>query len=210
LPHFSQTLIKVFCTSILHNSIAIDELWSDIANNPEGLITPPFKTIRLYPQATFDINDTKQMKFFMAESIFSRLGKMGQVISLPDSLTNEMSRRESQVSQVSRIDLVENPQLEKKFEEKKEEFKNSNTPSEEILMFHGTHPSRIESILSTNFDASAPAVGKPKGSRYGPGKTLIRVDLTNKVNTVNPRRTSLRRSSIRCTSEFDEYLTNEV
>ena len=55
---------------------------------------------------------------------------------------------------IQSIDIVENPQLEARFNSKQEEFKRQGIPADPILAFHGTNATNIDSILQNNFSLS--------------------------------------------------------
>jgi len=60
------------------------------------------------------------------------------------------------------IDIVENPNLEARFRQKREEFKRQGIPadgSDPVLAFHGTQQQNIDPIIRNNFDLAKFKVG---------------------------------------------------
>ena len=53
---------------------------------------------------------------------------------------------------ISKIDFIKNPNLQKKFEAKKEEFKQRNIPHQTIFTFHGTQIQNIDGICENNLN----------------------------------------------------------
>jgi len=52
---------------------------------------------------------------------------------------------------IAQIDYIRNPKLEKMYEVQREKFLEENKDAREVLLFHGTSMSCVESILKTNF-----------------------------------------------------------
>ena len=95
------------------------------------------------------------------------MSKIGQTCSfLP--IVDDESRKLSQ-AQIKRIDYVENVTFEAQFEDQKKEFLSNKISGEEKLLFHGTHPANISSILSRNFDAGEKPLIWKKMALYGEG-----------------------------------------
>jgi hypothetical protein len=53
---------------------------------------------------------------------------------------------------IASIEFVTNVDLQKKFDNKKAEFKRKNIPDEEIFAYHGTQPRNVKSICKTNLN----------------------------------------------------------
>ena len=68
---------------------------------------------------------------------------------------------------IAKIDYCENQILLEKFMRKKQEFERRNIPNSELLLFHGTNPDNINSILKYNFDLTY--MGSSYGLVYGRG-----------------------------------------
>jgi hypothetical protein len=78
-------------------------------------------------------------------------------------LAPEQSQSSKVSKQIYRIDFIKNKYLEKVFEETKEQFSLNGIPTEEQLMFHGTHSDNIDSILAEGFKMDAVPKDRPKG-----------------------------------------------
>jgi hypothetical protein len=78
-------------------------------------------------------------------------------------LAPEQSQSSKVSKQIYRIDFIKNKNLEKIFEETKEQFCLNGIPTEEQLMFHGTHSDNIDSILAEGFKMDAVPRDRPKG-----------------------------------------------
>jgi hypothetical protein len=78
-------------------------------------------------------------------------------------LAPEQSQSSKVSKQIYRIDFIKNKNLEKIFEETKEQFCLNGIPTEEQLMFHGTHSDNIDSILAEGFKMDAVPKDRPKG-----------------------------------------------
>ena len=59
---------------------------------------------------------------------------------------------------ISKIDFITNPDLQMKFEAKKEEFKQRNIPHQTIFAFHGTQIQNIDGICRNNLNTINHAV----------------------------------------------------
>jgi len=102
-----------------------------------------FKVTNVKPKRTMNETDPYEAQFMIAESRFHRLQ------------TNTRHR-------IVSIDIVENPSLEAKFQQKRDEFKRAGIPpegSDPILAFHGTKLENINPILRNNFDLAKFKVG---------------------------------------------------
>ena len=53
---------------------------------------------------------------------------------------------------ITSIEFVTNVDLQKKFHNKKSEFKMKNIPDEEIFAYHGTQPKNVKKICKTNLN----------------------------------------------------------
>ena len=93
------------------------------------------------------------LTFRQAESAFLRM----------IHLAPEQSQSSKVSKQIYRIDFIKNKYLEKIFEETKEQFCLNGIPTEEQLMFHGTHSDNIDSILAEGFKMDAVPKDRPKG-----------------------------------------------
>ena len=114
----------------------------------------PFNKISVEPSRNQNVSDPKQAHFMKAEAIFYRLQKMyGQ---------------KSSTLQIKSVDFVvysNDFHLKIRFEKKKMELEKVNL-TEEILAFHGTDISNVDSILNLNLD---PHRSPKHGLLYGKG-----------------------------------------
>ena len=122
-------------------------------------VTPPspatlkiqqtFIVKNMKPLRTVDIQDPFQMYYSWADSHFRRMAAM----SKPPLQAN-----------ISSIDIVINKDLEDKFEAIKQKFNSQGIPDKEILAYHGTASTNIDSILKSNLQLSY-----AKRQAYGKG-----------------------------------------
>ena len=114
----------------------------------------PINKISVEPSRNQNVSDPKQAHFMKAEAIFYRLQKMyGQ---------------KSSTLQIKSVDFVvysNDFHLKIRFEKKKMELEKVNL-TEEILAFHGTDISNVDSILNLNLD---PHRSPKHGLLYGKG-----------------------------------------
>ena len=104
-----------------------------------GLLPPnkTFSKTNVVASRTVNFNDPFETYYHIAESHFMRMSKMGQPLS-PQQAT------------IASIDIVINKDLEAKFEATKKSFKSKGIPDGEILAYHGTDATKIDSILKDN------------------------------------------------------------
>ena len=69
--------------------------------------------------------------------------------------------------EIDYIDYVVNQDLQQKFDAKKAHFRSSGIPDHQIMAFHATDPSNIDSIIRTNLDYRK--VGAAHGRAHGDG-----------------------------------------
>ena len=103
------------------------------------------------PNRQFDLSCPFEQHFRIAESQVLRMNVLGTV---------------NKDKCITKIEYCENPKLIEKFNEKKKYFASRNISKSELLLFHGTNPKNIDSILKNNFDKSR--MGK-NGSAFGRG-----------------------------------------
>ena len=53
---------------------------------------------------------------------------------------------------IKSIEFVNNPTLQKTFEDKKIKFETNNIPNDEIFAYHGTQPTNVDSICQNNLN----------------------------------------------------------
>ena len=70
---------------------------------------------------------------------------------------------------IERIDFIVHPKLFAQYEEEKEKCRHKKILINEKLLFHGTHATNLNSILSHNFKLTADPVSRNKLNMYGEG-----------------------------------------
>ncbi|XP_028410564.1 uncharacterized protein LOC114533258 [Dendronephthya gigantea] len=98
----------------------------------------PLTIKKMLPTRTVNFQDPFEMYYSFAESHFRRMAAKGN-----PPLT-------AQQAKISSIDIVINNVLETKFQATKRKFQAQGIPDREILAYHGTAPSNIQSILQKN------------------------------------------------------------
>ena len=102
-----------------------------------------FNVTKVFARNSMDETDPYEAQFMFAESRFYRL---------------QTKTKHRIVS----IDIVENPNLEARFRQKRDEFKRQGIPadgSDPVLAFHGTQQQNIHPIIRNNFDLAKFKVG---------------------------------------------------
>jgi hypothetical protein len=111
-----------------------------------------FTVKNMVPLRTVDIQDPFQMYYSWADSHFRRMAIASRPPLPPQKAT------------ISSIDIVINKDLEDKFDATKKTFKSQGIPDKEILAYHGTASTNIDSILKSNLQLSF-----AKRQAYGKG-----------------------------------------
>ena len=120
---------------------------------PGSLVSPKKMTKHLLKESrSVDTNDPLDMHYRTAESQFLRLMNVTK------------SNRK-----IKSITYYSNPMLEKKFNDKVQEFKKNGYNADCIFGFHGTSTSNVDNIMQKNFriDLIAQNTGNP--GQYGAG-----------------------------------------
>jgi len=104
-----------------------------------------FKKITVLPSRNFDAENDLDREFRIAEGQFLRMMSNGKNY------------------EIKSIEIVKNDKLEKKFNAKKQEFKELGIDDKPLLIFHGTPVKNIEAILRHNFDLSKVSNGRKFG-----------------------------------------------
>ena len=102
--------------------------------SPTSLTTQPFFTKPMKASRAVNFQDPFEMYYNFAESHFRRMAAKSHL---------------QQVT-ISSIDIVINKDLEDKFEATKQKFKSQGISDQEILAYHGTASTNIDSILKSN------------------------------------------------------------
>ena len=77
--------------------------------------------------------------------------------------------RVSDTHNLERIDFIAHPKLFAQYEKEKEKYRNRKILINEKLLFHGTHATNLNNILSDNFKLTADPVSRNKLNMYGKG-----------------------------------------
>ena len=121
-----------------------------------------FSKTNVVASRTVDFSDPFGIYYRIAESHFMRMSKKGQPLN-PQQAT------------IVSIDIVINKDLEAKFEATKQSFKRNGIPDGEILAYHGTNATNIDSILKNNLQlayARRQAYGKGNYFSEYPGVSI--------------------------------------
>ena len=136
-----------FVCSVLQNSITIPPKDSD------GNFL--FVRFHLFPNKQFNPENTLQIVYKQAE-----LAYLTMAVKDPKQ---KLEKR------IFKIEYIKNAKLEQEFEKTKATFASEGKPTEEKLMFHGTHCESINGILANNFQLGAAPLQRSKGQYYGKG-----------------------------------------
>jgi len=104
-----------------------------------------FEKMTVLPSKKFDTDSVLEQEYRIAEGQFLRM--LGRRLKY----------------EIKSIDIVKNEKLEKKFNEKKLEFKERGIDDKSLLIFHGTPQENIDSILKNNFNMNKVAHGRAYG-----------------------------------------------
>ena len=110
----------------------------DISAIPRSISSAKqYEKIRLDSKRKYDPNDPKWTHFMIAAAHFWRkYGAMGGHAN----------------KQIDYIEYVVNQDLQRKFDDKKAEFRRKKIPDQQIMAFHATNPANIDSIIKSNLD----------------------------------------------------------
>jgi len=121
-----------------------------------------YKKVTVLPTRNFDAENDLDREFRIAEGQFLRM----------------MSKKKNY--EIKSIEIVTNEKLEKKFNSKKQEFKELGIDDKPMLIFHGTPVKNIEAILRHNFDLNKVSNGRKFGDGvYFSEKPEVSVRYTN-------------------------------
>ena len=151
-PNVSQDQLKVKSIKVAESRDT--EKWKSVLQkvNEENVNNAPgaeIKKYRFIPSKQHDPNEEHLKHKAIAGFQFQ---KMLAKWSDPSSLIPVPLRKVSNTSDaIAHIDYVKNSKLEKIYEAQKDKFLQENKDVKEVLLFHGTSASSVESILRTNF-----------------------------------------------------------
>jgi hypothetical protein len=145
-----------------------------------------FEKVKLTLSRTFDASNPKDHLCRIATGHFAAMKQHYQTA---------YSRS---LKEIKYVELIVNKRLEAAFDAKKDDFQRREIPSHEVLAFHGTSSSNIDSILRTNLDPNRTvAHGRAHGhgcyfsefpdvsQGYGDGLLLFRVLPGNEYSGVS-------------------------
>jgi len=153
-PHVSQDQLKVRSCEVAESKDT--EKWKSVlqkvnevnANNTPGVA---YKKYRFFPtskQHEFDDEEYLVHKTIAGYQFHKMISKWSDpTSSIPVPLRTVSNPSDA----IAHIDYIKNPKLEKIYEAQKERFLQENKDAKEVLLFHGTSASCVESILKTNF-----------------------------------------------------------
>jgi len=153
-PHVSQDQLKVRSCQVAESKDT--EKWKSVlqkvnevnANNTPGVA---YKKYRFFPsskQHEFDDEEHLVHKSIAGYQFHKMISKWSDpASSIPVPLRTVSNPSDA----IAHIDYIKNSKLEKIYEDQKERFLQENKDVKEVLLFHGTSASCVESILKTNF-----------------------------------------------------------
>ena len=128
------------CKKLSHIPLRCDEIIEKVEKKPfqtiqdslleKGQEKLTFK--KVFPSRSIDLS-SEGIEFRLVESAFHRLAV-------------------GNTCEITSIEFVINPELQRKFEAKKAEFKQRNIPDKVVFGFHGTGKQNIKSICKTNLN----------------------------------------------------------
>ena len=154
-PYVSQDQLKVRSCQVAESrdtekwKSALQKVNEVNANNTPGAA---YKKYRFFPSASHQ-HELEEEEHMVHKSIAGyQFHKMISKWSEPASSIPVPLRTVSNPSDaIAHIDYIKNSKLEKIYEAQKERFLLENKDVKEVLLFHGTSASCVESILKTNF-----------------------------------------------------------
>ena len=128
------------CKKLSHIPLRCDEVIDKIEKKPFESIQDKFLANgenkvtfkQVFPSRSVDLT-SEDIEYRLVESAFHRLAV-------------------GDTCKITSIEFVINPELQRKFEAKKAEFKQRNIPDKVVFGFHGTRPENIKSICKTNLN----------------------------------------------------------
>lgn len=153
-PYVSHDQLKMRSSQVAESKDT--EKWKSVlqkvnevnANNTPGAA---YKKYRFFPtskQHEFDDEEHLVHKSIAGYQFHKMISKWSDpASSIPVPLRTVSNPSDA----IAHIDYIKNPKLEKIYEAQKERFLQENKDVREVLLFHGTSASCVESILKTNF-----------------------------------------------------------
>merc|ERR1719195_178253 len=151
-PHVGQDQLKVASCQVAESRDS--EKWKSVlqkvnelnANSTPGIA---FKKYRLVPSKQIDFEEEHLIHKITAGLQFHKM--IAKCTDSSSSIPVPMRTVSNPSDAIAQIDYIRNPKLEKMFEVQREKFLEENKDAREVLLFHGTSMSCVESILKTNF-----------------------------------------------------------
>ena len=151
-PHVGQDQLKVASCQVAESRDS--EKWKSVlqkvnelnANSTPGVA---FKKYRLVPSKHIDFEEKHLIHKMTAGLQFHKM--IAKWTDSSSSIPVPIRTVSNPSDAIAQIDYIRNPKLEKMYEAQKKKFLEENKDAREVLLFHGTSTSCIESILKTNF-----------------------------------------------------------
>ena len=151
-PHVGQDQLKVASCQVAESRDS--EKWKSVlqkvnelnANSTPGVA---FKKYRLVPSKHIDFEEEHLIHKITAGLQFHKM--IAKWTDSSSSIPVPIRTVSNPSDAIAQIDYIRNPKLEKMYEAQKKKFLEENKDAREVLLFHGTSTSCIESILKTNF-----------------------------------------------------------
>ena len=151
-PHVGQDQLKVASCQVAESRDS--EKWKSVlqkvnelnANSTPGVA---FKKYRLVPSKQIDFEEEHLIHKMTAGLQFHKM--IAKWTDSSSSIPVPIRTVSNPSDAIAQIDYIRNPKLEKMYEAQKKKFLEENKDAREVLLFHGTSTSCIESILKTNF-----------------------------------------------------------
>jgi len=151
-PYVGQDQLKVASCQVAESRDS--EKWKSVlqkvnelnANSTPGVA---FKKYRLVPSKQIDFEEEHLIHKMTAGLQFHKM--IAKWTDSSSSIPVPIRTVSNPSDAIAQIDYIRNPKLEKMYEAQKLKFLEENKDAREVLLFHGTSTSCIESILRTNF-----------------------------------------------------------
>ena len=107
-----------------------------------------------YPEENNDTHQSRAVHKYVASSFFYKMASV-QGVQAARSVIDPQSAIQS-------IEYIENDITSQRFQECKTRFKNIQEGEKEVLLFHGTDITNIDSIFNDNFNIEMAPSSRPK------------------------------------------------
>ena len=107
-----------------------------------------------YPEENCDTHQSRAVHKYVASSFFYKMASARG----PQSSRSLLDPQNA----IQSIEYIENDVINQRFQECKNRFKNLKDGEKEVLLFHGTDITNIDSIFNNNFDIGMAPSNRPK------------------------------------------------